>query len=170
MVSILSLAIPFAFIFMIISGQTNWEGFAFGYLVSAVVLRIGQAQNLQLNLLRAPLQLLTLLLYSLQLAWDIFYSSVQVVKIVFAPDIQKAIDPGVLKISTQDADNNEIVTAMSSHGITITPGQLVMDITKEGDETFMYVHNLNVTASQSTIEEDQTKRLKIIKRILGYDG
>ncbi|MEL6271254.1 MAG: Na+/H+ antiporter subunit E [Chloroflexota bacterium] len=170
MSTVLLLAFPVSVFFMAVSGQTDWQGFVFGYVISAITLRIGQAQNLNIKLRQAPRQVLFLLLYSLQLAWDIFYSSVQVVRIVFTPDIDKAIDPGVLKITTQDPTNNEIVTAISSHGITITPGQLVLDITEENGETVMHVHNLNVEASRPTIEQDQERRLQIIKRILGYDG
>ena len=169
MVTVLALALPFSLIYMAVSGQLTWQGFVAGYVVSAIVLQIGQAYKLNFKPTRAIPQTIALFLYSARLAWDIFVSSVEVAKMVLSPDMSKEIDPGVLKISTQDKDNNEIVTALSSHGITITPGQIVIDITKEDGETYMHVHNLNVTRSRDTIISDQTTRLKLIRRILGYD-
>ncbi len=168
MITVLTLALPFAVAFMTISGQLTWQGFVVGYIVSFLVLRVGQANNLNVNPVRAPFQLVYLFVYAIRLAWDIFVSSIGVARMVLSPDMDSQIAPAILVIPTQDPENNEIITALSSHGITITPGQLVVDITLDDDETMLHVHNLNVETSRPTIEQDQTKRLQLIRRILGY--
>lgn len=169
MVTILTLALPFSLVFMALSGQQTWQGFLVGYIVSVLALQIGQADRLTFKPTRVFSQVYSLLIYSVRLAWDIFVSSVDVARMVLSPNMDEQIDPGLIRIRTQDPDNNEIVTAMSSHGITITPGQLVVDVEKENDTTYLYVHNLHVEQSRDTIVEEQTKRLKLIRRILGYD-
>ena len=67
---------------------------------------------------------------------------------------------------------NELVSAMSAHGITITPGELVVDFKESnGSEgATMIVHSLNSDVSGSKrLEQDQRLRLKRIKGILGHD-
>jgi multisubunit Na+/H+ antiporter MnhE subunit len=167
MITIWFLAVPFALVFMTLSNQLSWAGFAVGYVLSAVVLWLGQAYNLNFKPSRVLTQVLYLLLYSVRLAIDIFLSSVQVARMVLSPNIDAQIKPGVVKIETQDATNNEIVTAMSSHGITITPGQMVIDIEPEDGKTMLYIHNLNMDDSDN-IKDEQIERLSMIRKILGY--
>jgi multisubunit Na+/H+ antiporter MnhE subunit len=169
MATVLTLALPFSVVFMALSGQTTWQGFLVGYVVSVLVLQIGQADRLTFKPTRIFSQVYGLLSYSVRLAWDIFVSSVDVARMVLSPNMNEQIDPGLIRISTQDEYNNEIVTAMSSHGITITPGQLVVDVEREEDITYLYVHNLHVAQARESIVDDQTERLTLIRRILGYD-
>jgi multisubunit Na+/H+ antiporter MnhE subunit len=168
MATTFTLAVPFALIFMTISNQLNWEGFVVGYVFSIIALRLGQAYKLNFKRGKVHSQVYYLLVYSVQLTWDIFVSSVNVARMVLSRDIDAQIKPGVLTISTQDATNNEIATAMSAHGITITPGQLVIDITQENNETLLHVHNLDIDEYRETIVSDQTRRLHLVKKILGY--
>lgn len=168
MFAVIVLALPVALAFMALSGQVTLAGFIVGYPLSLAALWLGQAYNLQFKPTRILSQVLFLLWYAARLALDIFWSSVEVARMVLAPDIDSQIKPGVVTVETQDPDNNDIVTAMSAHGITITPGQLVVDIDKTDDGTIMYVHNLNIDQAQD-IDDDQTKRLRLIRRILGYD-
>jgi len=170
MAAVILLALPLSLVFMTLSGEFNVEGLILGYVLSIGVLLVAGAQNLDIRFTRFIQQVFYTVWYAVRLAIDIFVSSVNVVRVVLTTgDIDKKIDTGVLKISTQDDENNKIVTAISAHGITITPGQLVVDITEEDGETIMHVHNLNVGASRGSIVEDQTKRLRLIKGILGYD-
>lgn len=175
MTTILVLAVPFSAIFVAISGQANGQGWVLGYVLSVIVLRLGQAQDLNLKATRVHIQFGASLRYVLHLTWDIFLSSWDVAKAVMRRDIAAHIDPGELTVSTQDGDNNQIVTAMSAHGITITPGQLVTDITTEANErgetvTVLHVHNLHRANAEPTIHDEQRARLTMIRRILGYDN
>ena len=55
-------------------------------------------------------------------------------------------------------------SAFSAHGITITPGELVIDF--DGSRA-MYVHCLDVEASAASAPGAQAKRLKLLRRIAG---
>ncbi len=62
------------------------------------------------------------------------------------------------------------MSAVSAHGITITPGELVVDFEEKSDEgVLMIVHSLNKSESGKRLDHDQAVRLKRIKGILGHD-
>src|SRR5690606_30403999 len=61
---------------------------------------------------------------------------------------------------------DSVIAGASAHSITVTPGQLVVDF--DGTKT-MYVHCLNVEEAAETLDRDQTRRLKALKRIRGHD-
>ena len=62
------------------------------------------------------------------------------------------------------SDENDVIAAFSAHGITITPGELVVDF--DGART-MFVHCLDVEASAQSAPAAQAKRLQLLRRILG---
>ena len=73
-------------------------------------------------------------------------------------------------VNTQDETENELISAVSAHGITITPGELVVDFEETDEEgVMMIVHSLNLDTSGQSLDEDQSMRLARIKGILGHD-
>jgi multicomponent Na+:H+ antiporter subunit E len=155
----------------VLSGHYTWETAVIGWLLSLLALRLGHAQQYYLRVTRGFSQLIALLQYVSILALDIFWSSVKVARLVLNPHMP--IQPGIVKISTQDipsdSHDTDLVTALSAHWITITPGQFVIDIEKNDQETFLYVHNLHLDSQLPTIHDEQTRRLKLIRKVLGYD-
>ncbi|MFZ4826912.1 MAG: Na+/H+ antiporter subunit E [Phototrophicaceae bacterium] len=167
----LILSLILAPIFVVLTGHYTWGTAVIGWLLSVLALRLGHAQQYNLRITRGFSQLVALLQYVSMLAFDIFWSSVKVARLVLNPHMP--IQPGIVKISTQDipsdSHDTDLVTALSAHWITITPGQFVIDIEKNEQETFMYVHNLHLDAQLPTIHDEQTLRLKLIRKVLGYD-
>lgn len=168
MLSVFLLAAPLATVWMVLSNQLTWQGFILGYLVGFLVLWLGGAQKLEIKVAKIPSMIFWLAVYGVRLIIDIFLSSVGVVRIVLSPG-EMPINLGIIPISTQDETNNDIVAAMSAHGITITPGQMVVDFGVEDGQTIMYIHNLDVEESRDQLVPDQQKRLQLIRRGLGYD-
>ncbi len=170
MITVAALAFPFTLIFMAFSNQLTWQGFIVGYVLSFGALVLGQAYNLNLKYGRILSQVWNLMIYATRLILDIFVSSVQVAKLVLNPGpMSELLDPVVVKISTQDETKNEITTAMSSHAITITPGQMVIDIEETEDETLLHIHNLFQTETPEQIQAEQARRLHRIRKVLGYE-
>lgn len=167
----LVLSLGLAPIFVVLSGHYTWGTLVIGWLISLLALRLGHAQQYTLRVTRLFSQMVALSQYLLILALDIFWSSINVARLVLNPHMP--IQSGIVKISTQDipspSHDTDLVTALSAHWITITPGQFVIDIEKNDDETFMYVHNLNLDAQLPSIHDEQTRRLKLIRKVLGYD-
>lgn len=155
------LAIAMAVGWVFLTAQINFDGFLLGFTVSFVVVML-LMRDVKLNPLRLPIQIFALIVYSIILARDIFLSGIDVSQYVIG-DLTgtKKANPGIARLNVKD--DGEIVNALTAHGITITPGQLVVDYDDEGN---VYVHCLDI-ASAEKLEADQDKRLAHLRRIVG---
>ncbi len=160
----LVLAVPMAIVWMIVTSSLSAGSFLVGLLASAAILVLLRANQVTIDRRRLPDQVAALVIYSVTLARDIWMSSVDVAKRVLNPNLP--LQPGILRVYTQDKDESDFTAAFSAHGITITPGELVVDF--DGSHT-MYVHCLDVEASAQNAVSAQTKRLKLLRRIMGRD-
>jgi len=164
MIATALLAISFAIVWMILTATMTIEGFLVGFVLGFAILFSLKLDNLRVNFGRLPDQIKAFVVYSVTLAWDIWKCSVDVAKRVLNPNMP--MNPGILAVQTQDSDESDFVAAFSAHGITITPGELVVDF--DGGHT-MFVHCLDVEASAQNAEAGQLKRLKLLRRIIGKD-
>jgi multicomponent Na+:H+ antiporter subunit E len=171
----LLLAFPMSLLWMIFSGQMSFEGFLIGYVFGFAILLIirintsFEAEDQPVHLKKIPSQIIGLVRYVVLLAKDIFFSGVDVAKRVLDPNLP--IKPGLHRITTQDVTNNHLVSALSAHAITITPGELVIDFEEGANgETVLLVHALDEDSSDvAKLDRDQSNRLKLIRQILGMD-
>jgi multicomponent Na+:H+ antiporter subunit E len=144
---------------MILTAQVNLEGFLVGIVISLpLLLMLLRERKLRFNPLKLPLQLVFLVIYTVILAWDILLSGIDVVLRILGV---RPINPGIAALSVQEKD--EIIAGLTAHGITITPGQLVVDF---GSDNTVYVHNLDI-ADADELDEQQTQRLRHLRRIVG---
>ena len=110
--------------------------------------------------LRQPL---AMLIYTGVLLWSAFTSSVRVARLVLTPDLR--LKTAILAVKTSKRGRpNELLTALSAHGITATPGQFVLDI---DDDDTLYVHCLELPESREELEHEQAERLKLLRPIIG---
>jgi len=175
MLATLIISVPMAILWMIFSGQFSLEGLIVGYIFGFAVLfviRINTSypqEDEPIQLARIPSQILALVWYIIRLSLDVIVSGIDVGKRVIPREMP--INTGVHKISTQDKTNNSLVSALSAHSITITPGEMVIDYEEdENGQTMMLVHCLDKEQSNiNKLNTDQTKRLKLIRQILGHD-
>jgi multicomponent Na+:H+ antiporter subunit E len=174
MVIIFLMSIPMALLWMIFVGQFSLESSIVGYIFGIGILLIIRINTFQkddgsIKLHRIPFQLIALIWYIFQLSIDVVLSGIDVGKHVIQPKL--SINPDVQTISTQDKDNNWLVSALSAHSITITPGELVIDFKEdENGQTLMLVHTLDKERSNiDKLKHDQAMRLKLIRQILGHD-
>jgi multicomponent Na+:H+ antiporter subunit E len=164
----LVLSVPLAIGWTIYTAQLNIGNIMLGYIFSFVVLVAVGVRGDSINLSNAPRQIFYLIAYILFLSYEVLISGLQVARITLMPSLP--IDPGLININTQDEDENAVVSAISAHGITITPGELVVDFEETADDgVLMVVHSLTIKESSSDLDSDQTIRLQRIKGILGYD-
>lgn len=160
----LLLAVPMAFIWMIVTASVTPDSFLVGYVLGIAVVLMLKLEHVAINPRRLPDQIAALVIYVVTLCRDIWNSSIDVAKRVLDPNLP--MNPGIITIATQDEDASDMVAAFSAHGITITPGELVVDF--DGSHA-MYVHCLDVEASSQNGDAAQTKRLKLMHRIMGKD-
>lgn len=158
----LVLAAPMAALWMAIASSVSFGSFAVGYVLAIALLTVLQVSHVQIDYRRLPDQALALVVYCVTLARDILLSSLDVARRVLDPKLP--LNPGIIKVSTQDERESDYVAAFSAHGITITPGELVVDF--DGGHT-MLVHCLDTEASWANAEKAQARRLHLLRRIEG---
>ena len=162
------MALPLAVGWTIYTAQPTPGNFLLAYVFSLVVIVATGLRGDSFRLRNAPRQLYNLFAYVLYLAFEVLVSGMKVALIVLAPELK--ISPGMTELSTFDESQDELISAISAHGLTITPGELVVDFkASSGEGATMIVHSLNVDVSAQSLETDQRTRLKRIKGILGHD-
>jgi multicomponent Na+:H+ antiporter subunit E len=57
---------------------------------------------------------------------------------------------------------SELGTALSAHAITLTPGEMVVEIDADG---VMYTHALDVSAAETAVLDAQTQRRDLLAKI-----
>ena len=161
------MAFPLDIGWTIYTSQPTPGNFLLGYLFSIVVVMATGLRGDSLKIRNAPRQLYDLVADIVFLAYEILVAGVEVARIILSSSLP--IGPGYSSVNTFDKTENELVSAISAHGITITPGDLVVDSedTHE-DGIMMIVHSLNMDTSAQSLEHDQQTRLKRIKGILGH--
>ena len=162
------LALPLAFGWTIYTAQPTPGNFLLGYFFSVVVVVGTGLRGDSLRLRNAPKQIYNLVAYVLFLAFEVLVAGVKVARVVLTP--RMPINPGFTDLNTYDKSRDALISAVSAHGITITPGELVVDFKETSDEgVVMIVHSLNIDTSAQSLERDQQTRLKRIRGILGHD-
>jgi multisubunit Na+/H+ antiporter MnhE subunit len=143
---------------LMLTQQFNVIGFTIGYLLSfgmtAIIL---QDRKVVVNPANLPSQIVTLLIYSVVLARDIFLSGIDVVLRILNV---RPVRPGIIAVKINDDDS--VIAGLSAHGITITPGQLVVDFDDEG---YLYVHCLDIEDSVPKVDAEQATRLTYLRGI-----
>jgi multicomponent Na+:H+ antiporter subunit E len=162
MLATLLLAVPFAVIWMIVTSSISLDSCVVGGLLGIAILMLMRTERQTVKWRRLPQQLWAFAIYSVTLTRDIILCSVDVTRRVIQRDMP--ITPGILAVSTQDFEESDVIAAFSAHGITITPGELVVDF--DGAHT-MFVHCLDIEASAKSASSAQTKRLQLLRTILG---
>lgn len=160
----LFLALPLALFWMILVGRAEIASFIIGYVLAFVVMLLIRPR-IRVHPARLPGQLVMLVIYSVVLFRDIVLSSIDVTRRVLDP--RMPLKQGIIAVNTQDDAEDGLAAALSAHGITITPGELVVAFE---DRHTMYVHCLDIEDSAPRLDTDQAKRLFMLKRILGRDG
>lgn len=158
----LMLAAPMAVLWMAIASSVSPGSFAVGYILALAMLTVFQVSHIKIDHRRLPDQCVAFLVYGVTLARDILLSSLDVARRVLDPRLP--LKPGIIAVSTQDERESDYVAAFSAHGITITPGELVVDF--DGGHT-MLVHCLDTDASRGNADTAQARRLRLLRRIEG---
>ena len=163
----LVMALPLALGWTIYTAQTTLGNFLLGFVFSLGVVMATGIHGESFRLRNVPRQLYNLVAYVIYLAYEVLGAGIQVARIILSPSLP--IEPGMTRINTQDGRRDALVSAISAHGITITPGEMVVDFEENADGVFMIVHSLNVEESSENLDRDQALRLKRIEGILGHD-
>lgn len=129
-----------------------------GLLLGAGVAVLTRPTRTHVPLRRLPQGIIAFFVYVALLALDVIRSGVNVARIVLDPKLP--IRPGVIAIKSDM--RSELGTALSAHAITITPGEMVIEI---GDDGTMYTHCLDAVNSSAGADAAQAKRREMLEKI-----
>lgn len=168
MIQRLLLATPLAIAWMLITSHVSVEAFAVGLLVSALILALlfPDLKPRPLHELRLRERTVAAIVYTVTLFRDIWLSALDVARRVVHPDLP--MTPGLIEVPTgyspgpDEPDLSTLIAAASAHGITITPGELVIGF--EGNSR-MVVHCLDTELSTANAASNQAKRLALLRKI-----
>lgn len=158
----LVVAVVIAIVWMLITSRLNIESFLVG-LVFGLLISLLSPRRIVIDGQQLPRQVVALVIYTLILARDIVLSGLDVARRVLSPTMP--LNPGIIAVETQDEARSPLVAALSADVITLTPGELVVEI--DEDNHILYVHCLDVERSSKHAAKQQTQRLKLLLRILG---
>ncbi len=114
------------------------------------------AQSIKLR--KLPQMSFALVRYILWLIWDLITSGIQVARLVIDPKIP--IHPGVVAIPSKA--QTELGEALSAHAISLTPGELVIEL---GEDGFLYTHCLDATHAADYLADAQKMRKELLDQI-----
>lgn len=158
-------AIPLALLWMMLSDVYSLISFAIGYTVNVAILSMvltpPKSNNQHPSLFNLPKHLFWGVVYVVYVFTDVVLSSLDVTRRVLSPNLP--INTGIITADTGDESKNPLISALTAHAITLTPGQLVIGFDPE-DNSKMLVHCLDVEDADLT--KAQAFRLKLIKRML----
>lgn len=146
--------------YLALSENISFGNIIVGVVIAGIILSLLRPSRSAIGWKRMPMALAALIGYVGILFWDLIKSGIQVARIVIDPRLP--VRQGIIRIPS-DSDS-ELGTAMSAHWITLTPGELVMEIDEEGG---MFTHCLNVEASQKAALNSQRRRNRLIQKIFG---
>ncbi len=163
----LVMALPLALGWTIYTAQPTPGNLLLGFIFGIAVVSATGFRGDSFRLKNPLRQLYNLLIYTLFMAREVLLAGMDVARIILSPSLP--IKPGLSRVDTQDSSRSELISATSAHGITITPGELVVDFEESPNGVTMIVHSLDIEASAQQLAADQQTRLRRILGILGYD-
>lgn len=145
-------------VYLALTSNLALNNILFGLLLAVGTIAVVRPRLKSTNVTGIGTAVFHLIRYVVILAVDMFLSGIQVAIIVLKP--QMPIRQGILAIPSNCA--TEIGIALSAHAITLTPGELVVEIDDSG---VMYTHCLDIYESKDRLAEEQSKRLEMLNKI-----
>jgi multicomponent Na+:H+ antiporter subunit E len=105
-----------------------------------------------------PTALFAIIHYIFILIWDIIQGGIMVAKLAVSPKL--GIKPAIISIPS--GCETELAKALSAHAISISPGELVIEIDENG---IMYTHVLDVRKSGEYRKQAQQIRSELLRKI-----
>jgi len=145
-------------IYLALTGNLQTSNLVLGVLVAGAATLLLRPQPGGADPRRLPAAIGATVRYIAILAADVVKSGVSVARIVLDPALP--IRPGIVAIDS--GCNSELGAALSAHALSITPGELVIGIGRDG---ILYTHCLDATHSAEYAAEAQTMRRDLLSKI-----
>lgn len=151
--------IPIWLVYLALTNNVQLSNLVVGLLLAAGVAYLIVPQKRPIDIRRLPGALVALVQYFAILFYDLILAGIQVARIVLTPSLP--IQPGIIAIDAEC--ETELATALSAHSITLTPGEMVVEI--DDDNAIMYTHVLDATQAAKHAAAAQRRRKNLLQRI-----
>ncbi len=146
-------------VYLALTANLQLSNIIAGLLLSILVLILLRPAPRALNWRLLPATTWALVRYIFVLAYDLLISGIQVARIVLTPSLP--IQQGNIAIPT-DCES-ETALALSAHAITLTPGEMVVEMSDDGT---MYTHVLDASHAAETMTDAQRMREEMLQNIV----
>jgi multicomponent Na+:H+ antiporter subunit E len=150
--------VPAFLIYIGLTANFELSNLVVGALMAVMVGILVRPKRRAFHLRYLPGALVSLVKYIVLLLYDLIMSGVQVAQIVLNPKLP--INPGIITIPVRC--ETELANALSAHAITLTPGELVIEMDEHG---VMYTHILDMSREREYIDQAQSQRRDLLRRI-----
>jgi multicomponent Na+:H+ antiporter subunit E len=145
-------------VYLALTANLELGNVVLGLLVAAGLTLLLRPPHGRFELRGLPSALAALGRYLFVVFVDAIKSGLVAARLVLDPALP--VKPGIIAIPS-DCDS-ELATALSAHAITLAPGEMVVEIGKEGT---MYAHALDATRAAEYVEEAQELRRELLRKI-----
>ena len=150
--------IPLILIYLALTANIEPVNILLGAVLAGLAVYLVRPGKFVQNLAHLPQAAWAMIRFIVTLGEDILKSGIAVAKIVLSPDLP--IHPGIIRIDT--GCQNEIGEALTAYALTVTPGEIVMEISEGGE---FFVHCLDVRSSEQYIHDAQAMYQGILRKI-----
>lgn len=127
-------------------------------VIASIIVALLKPERESIEIKKLPQMFFSLIRYIAELIWDLITSGVQVARLLVNPDLP--IKPGLLAIPSRA--KTDLGEALSAHAISLTPGELVIEI---GEDGTLYTHCLDVSHAAEYLEDAQIMRKELLDKI-----
>ena len=153
------IAIPLFLVYLVLSGNVTIPNLVVGALIALGVSTLLPGwKDAGFDWKRSPAFVWAMVRYIFVVLWDVIKGGITTAHIVLSPNMP--LKTGIIAIPS--GSKSELGTALSAHAITLSPGELVVEMDDEG---MMYTHCLNVDKSEMYMAEAQSLRRNLLRDI-----
>ena len=153
----IQIAIPLFLIYLILSGNATVPNLVVGaFIALGVSTLLPGRYAAAFSWKRIPAFLWAMCRYVFVVIWDILKGGVATARIVLSRDMP--LKTGIILIPS--GSKTELGTALSAHAITLSPGELVVEMDEDGN---MYTHCLDIDKSEVYVAEAQSLRRNLLR-------
>ena len=149
---------PLMFVYLELSSNFEFSNLIAGLLISSGITILIRPRQYSMSWRRLPSILVALLRYVIRLVKDLIACGIQVARIVLDPALP--IKPSIVAVPLPC--QSELEVALSAHAITLTPGEMVVEMDEEG---VMYTNFLDDTDAERYVADAQKIHRDVLQKI-----
>ena len=145
-------------IYLAFSANLELANILLGVLIVMGIITLLRPRRQPLNWSRIPGAFLALAAYLGILIKNVVLSGIQVTRIVLQPKMP--LKAGITTFPPECT--SDLGRAIGAHAISLAPGELLIEMDPDGT---MYIHSLDVEASEKLVSASQARRRDLLKRV-----